>query len=102
MRNSRATQSAVTKRTIIASVASAGADTVIPANGSRMALAIFNKSTAVCSVYLMDLTTYNAGFPMATIDIAAGGYWEDQANYIGDIVLVWASANGQANVTEWE
>jgi hypothetical protein len=67
-----------------------------------MALAIFNKSTAVLSVYLMDLATYGVGTPMQTIDIAAGGYWEDQANYIGDIVLVWATANGQANVTEWE
>jgi hypothetical protein len=50
----------------------------------------------------MDLATFGVGTPMQTIDIAAGGYWEDQANYIGDIVLVWASANGQANITEWE
>lgn len=101
MRATRATQSASVKRTPIASAATASAATVIPASLARMALAIFNKSTAVCSVYLMDLAAYQAGSPMATIDIAAGGYWEDPANYTGDIVLVWASANGQANVTEW-
>ena len=101
MRSNRAVQSASTRRRAITSATTPTANQVVPADGARSMLAILNKSTAVLNVFLGTLEDYQQGSPVHTVEVAAGGYWEDPANYIGAVTLVWAAANGQANVTEW-
>lgn len=101
MRSNRAVQSASTRRTAILSATTPAAAQVLKADGARSMLAILNKSTAVLNVFMGTLEEYQTGTPVHTVEIAAGGYWEDPANYIGAVTLVWAAANGQANVTEW-
>lgn len=101
MRSNRAVQSASTRRRAIPSALTPTVAQVVPADGARSMLSILNKSTAILSIFMGTLDEHNAATPVYTVEIAAGGYWEDAANYTGDIVLKWDAANGQANVTEW-
>ena len=70
--------------------------TLASSNTSRLGLSIFNDSTQ--SLYVKLGTT--ASSTSYTVQIAAGGYYELPYGYIGNIDGIWASANGNAYVTE--
>lgn len=72
--------------------------TLIASNAVRKGLLIFNDSTAV--LYVKFGTTASA--TSYTVQIAAGGYWEMPADcvYTGRVDGIWASANGNARITE--
>ena len=77
---------------------SATSVTVLAANTSRKGACIFNDSTAV--LYLKFGAT--ASTSSYTVQIAASGYFELPLPnvYTGIMDGIWASANGNARVTE--
>ena len=81
-------------------VSSASSVLILAANSLRAGAAVFNDSTQV--LYLA-LSTTTASTTAYTVQIAAGGYYElpnQGAIYTGRINGIWASANGNARVTE--
>ncbi|MGV0984980.1 MAG: hypothetical protein ACOYB2_10525 [Limnohabitans sp.] len=84
------------------SVASSASDTTILAsNSNRLGAAIYNDSTQVLYLLLASGTASATAF---TVKVASGGYYElppNMAGYTGVIKGLWASANGNARVTEW-
>jgi hypothetical protein len=80
-------------------VSSASSVSLLAANGNANGRAVFNDSTAV--LYLK----YGVGAASAssyTVQIGAAGYYEfPQPLYGGAVTAIWASANGNARVTEW-
>jgi hypothetical protein len=82
----------------VASVASsATAVTLQAANASRQMWTVYNDSTAVLYLILSATTPTTSTY---TVQIAAGGYYELPYRYTGIIQGIWASANGNARVTE--
>ena len=84
--------------TVYATVtSSASVQTLIAENGNRVGLYIHNASTAILYIKVDgDATTSNY-----TAKLEAGALYEMPRNYFTDQVTgIWASANGQANVTE--
>ena len=76
---------------------SASSVTILAANSGRKGATITNDSTQV--LYLL----YSTGTASATnysVQLAAGAYWELPFNYTGQLTGIWASANGNARVTE--
>jgi hypothetical protein len=82
----------------LANVASSASSvTLLAANLSRLGATIFNDSTAI--LYVKFGTT--ASSSSYTVQIAGGGYYEmPDPVYTGRIDGIWASANGNARVTE--
>lgn len=74
--------------------------TILAANSSRKGALIYNDSTAV--LYL-DLSGGTASATSYSVQIGAQGFYElpPQPIYIGLITGIWASANGNARVTEF-
>lgn len=72
--------------------------TILAANASRLGAAIYNESTA--PLYLK-FGTAAASFAAKSLTVAAGGYYETPAGYVGAITGAWTVANGSANVTEF-
>jgi len=71
--------------------------TLLSANANRRSLSIFNDSTAV--LYIKFGAT--ASTSSYKLQIAAGGYYEmPQPAYPGQIDGIWASANGNARISE--
>lgn len=71
--------------------------TLKAANASRRGLIIFNDSSAVLYIKF-GATASSSSF---TVKVAAGGYWEMPLPiYQGIVDGIWASANGNARVTE--
>lgn len=80
------------------SVASANSDTtILAANSARRMATVFNDSTAILYLLLAIGTSSNTNY---TVQVAAGGYYELPGYYTGVIKGIWASANGNARVTE--
>jgi hypothetical protein len=75
---------------------SASNGTILASNTAREGATIFNDSTAI--LYLKFGTTASA--TSYTVQVAAGGYYEVPFGYTGIIDGIWASANGNARVTE--
>jgi hypothetical protein len=86
------------------SVASSATDvSVLASNASRKGAAIYNDSTQVLNILLSNATSSATVF---TTKIAASGYYElpmcqNGTVYTGVIKGIWASANGNARITEW-
>jgi hypothetical protein len=86
------------------SVASSATDvSVLASNASRKGAAIFNDSTQILRVLLSNATSSATVY---TTQIPASGYYElpmcqNGTVYTGVIKGIWASANGNARVTEW-
>jgi hypothetical protein len=84
----------------LANVASSASSVTLQAsNSSRKGLNIFNDSTAILYVKF-GATASTSSY---TVQIAAGGYYELPASpalYTGIVDGIWASANGNARVTE--
>jgi hypothetical protein len=71
--------------------------TILALNASRKGASVFNDSTA--ELYLKMGTSGAAGTSF-TIKLPAYGYYEPPAIYTGGLVGAWASATGNAYVTE--
>ena len=76
---------------------SASAVTILAANTSRKGATVFNDSTQVLYLILSNTTPTSAVY---TVKMAAGSYYEVPAGYNGIIKGIWASANGNAVITE--
>ena len=71
---------------------------LLPARSDRRSATIFNDSTAVLSVrYGFDA----ASTSVYSEQVAAGATIPIPAGYTGEVHGVWASANGQARITEF-
>lgn len=83
--------------TAVTSVAAATANTsLLAANANRTGATVYNDSTA--ALYLkLGATASTTSF---TVKMAADGYYEVPFDYTGAIDAVWASATGNARVTE--
>lgn len=80
------------------SVAAATGDTpILASNANRKGATIYNDSTAIMYLALGAAAASTTDY---TTQIAAGGYYEVPAAYTGAIRAVWASATGNARVTE--
>lgn len=76
---------------------SATAVTVLAANTSRKGATIFNDSTQVLYLGLSNTTPTSSAY---SVKMAAASYYEVPNGYNGIIKGIWASANGNAVVTE--
>lgn len=80
-------------------VASSGtAGTILAANAARKGASVFNDSTAILYLGLSATTPTSSVY---SVKMAAGSYFEAPAVYSGIIKGIWASANGNAVVTEY-
>lgn len=80
------------------SVASSATDTTILAsNASRKGAMVFNDSTAVLYLLLASGTSSTSNY---SVQVAASGFFEVPFGYTGVIKGLWASATGNARVTE--
>lgn len=81
----------------ITSVASATTSaTIKAANTSRKGLTVFNDSTAILYIALAATASTTA----YTAQVGASDYYEVPFGYAGPVSGVWATANGNARVTE--
>ena len=81
-----------------ASVASSASNVqILPASRFERRFTVYNDSTAI--LYLL-LSSQNASTTAYTVQIAAGGYYECPFAYSGQVNGIWASANGNARITE--
>lgn len=86
---------------------SASSVTVLAQNSNRRGAAIFNDSTQVLYLLLASTVAGVAGTAASTsnytVQLASNAYYELPNTYIytGIIYGIWASANGNARVTEW-
>lgn len=84
----------------MASVASSASSvTVLAANAARIGAAVYNDSTQI--LYLLLVTGGTASSSVYTVQMAAASYYEVPAYYTGALIGIWASANGNARVTEF-
>jgi hypothetical protein len=80
-------------------VASSGSSvTLLAANAVRLGATVYNDSTQVLYVLLANTT---ASASVYTVQMASQSYFEVPFNYTGIIVGIWASANGNARITEF-
>lgn len=86
-----------TSATVTQVASSASNVTMKAANINRRGISIFNDSTQV----LYAKCGVTASSTSYTVKIAAGGYWETISDYCGLIDGIWASADGNAYVTEF-
>lgn len=87
------------KKTTLANVASSASSvTLLAANAARLGAFIVNESTATlyvkCNSGTASATSYTKAMPTNTD-------WEVPCGYRGAITGIWASANGNARVTEF-
>lgn len=83
-----------------ATVSVASSATVVTlkaANAARLGLTVFNDSTQVLYVLLGAGT---ASASVYTVQLAAGAYYELPYRFTGVVTGLWASANGNARITE--
>lgn len=88
------TASATSSVTQVASAATSAQ--LLAANSSRLGMSVYNDSAQV--LYLKLGTT--ASTTSYTVQVPAQGYWELPVRYTGRIDGIWASASGNAYVTE--
>lgn len=81
------------------SVASSATDvTILAANTSRKGAAVYNDSTAI--LYLL-VGSGTSSTSLYTVQVSPSAYYEIPYNYVGILKGIWASANGNARVTEF-
>ena len=76
---------------------SASSVTLLAANASRKNAIFYNASTAILYIAL---TSSAASTSAYTVQVAAGGNWSMPVAWTGQITGIWASANGNAIITE--
>lgn len=72
--------------------------TILAANNRRKGAAITNDSTAILYIRFGDGAASSTDF---SVEMAADAYFEVPKEYRGTITGAWATANGNARVTEW-
>lgn len=77
---------------------SASDGTILAANIGRKGATIHNDSTAILYLLLATGTSSATNF---TVQMPAGAYYELPFRYTGVIKGIWASATGNARVTEF-
>lgn len=83
----------------ITSVAGSASDgTILASNSSRKGASVFNDSTAILYLALANTTSSTSVY---TVQLAPSAYYEVPGNYTGVLKGIWASATGNARVTEW-
>ena len=90
----------VTSGTTTQVASSATNVTLKASNAARTGLSVFNDSTQILYLKLGATATSTSYM----VKMAAGSYWElplGRALYTGIVDGIWASANGNAYVTEW-
>lgn len=81
------------------SVAATGADqTILASNANRLGGSVFNDSTAIFYLLLSNATSSATAF---TAKLIPNDYYEIPANYTGVLKGFYASATGNARVTEY-
>lgn len=76
---------------------SASSVTLLAANANRVAYSVYNDSTAI--LYLLEDNSAAASSSNYTLQVAPGGMWIND-EYTGKVVGIWASATGNARITE--
>lgn len=71
--------------------------TILAANTARRGATVYNDSTQV--LYLL-LGAGTASSSVYTVQLAAGAYYEVPFGFTGVLTGLWASANGNARVTQ--
>lgn len=90
------TEELASNSTVASVASSASTGTLLAANQGRRGATIYNDSSA--ALYLkLGATASTTSF---TALVAAAGYYEVPFGYCGVIDGIWASANGNARVTE--
>jgi len=83
----------------ITSVAGSASDvSILASNASRKGASVFNDSTAILYLALANTTSSTSAY---TVQLAPSAYYEVPAGYTGVLKGIWASAAGNARVTEW-
>lgn len=80
---------------------SASSVTILAANPNRRGASIANTSTAILYLRLNDAGGAATATTAHSVQMASNTYFEVPFGYTGVITGIWASANGQANVTEF-
>lgn len=81
------------------SVAGSASDvTILAANGGRFGATVYNDSSAILYLLLASGTSSSSNY---TVQLGAGAYYEVPFNYSGVLKGIWASATGNARVTEF-
>ena|SRR5215831_5754479 len=98
---SAVTQPVLTKRSLVgvqSSVASSASSvTILASNVNRLGATVYNDSTQI--LYLL-LGAGPASTSVYTVQLASQAYYEVPFNYTAQLTGIWASANGNARVTE--
>lgn len=76
---------------------SATSVTLLASNTARTSAAIYNDSTVILYIAL---TSSAASATAYTVQVPASGYYEVLGGYTGQISGIWASATGNARITE--
>lgn len=88
----------VTESGVPTSVASSATSVqLLAANNRRLGATITNNSTQILYIVLSNAAASIGSF---TVELAPGDYYETPFGYTGPIQGIWASANGNAQVTE--
>lgn len=76
---------------------SASSVTILAANSSRLGATIYNDSTQVLYLLLGSGTASSSNY---SVQLVGGAYYEVPFNFKGQLTGIWASASGNARVTE--
>ncbi len=76
--------------------------TVLAANANRLGATVTNDSTAILYLLLATSAASTSNYTVQLAGSTTGGvaYYEVPFNYTGQLTGIWASANGNARVTE--
>ena len=89
-------------RAVQTSVASSATSvTILAANPHRRGASIANASTSILYLRLQDAGGAATATTAHTVQMPSNTYFEVPFGYTGIITGIWASANGQANITEY-
>lgn len=81
------------------SVASSASDvTILASNANRLGAIVYNDSTQILYLLLAAATSSSTVY---SVQLATNDYYEVPAFYTGILKGIWASANGNARVTEF-
>ena len=83
---------------LVSRASSATPITILPLNPSRQQYSIFNESTSV--MYVMESNSGTVSASNYSFQVAPGAYYVT-TNWVGSVTALWATANGNARVTEY-
>lgn len=93
----RVVESGAATGTLSTVASSATSVTILAANASRMGAAVYNDSTQILYLGFSATTASTTAY---SVQVPPSGYVEVPSKYNGQLTGIWASANGNARVTE--